>query len=58
MSNRTEVESAAQAVQDALTAWNAAPLHVKAMAGAYVKPLLWALASIARALEAIDARKL
>jgi len=41
------------AVDDALAAWNKAPAHVRMMAGAYVSPLLIALAAIANEVEAL-----
>lgn len=37
----------ALAVMDATEAWNKAPLHVKAMAGQYVGPLIRALGAMA-----------
>lgn len=39
-----------EAVQKAKKAWEAAPLHVKAMAGAYVDPIIVAMMEIAAAL--------
>ena len=40
-------------VTAAINAWSGAPMHVKAMAGAYVGPLLEALTAINRELHAI-----
>ena len=37
-----------KAIQDAAKAWSYAPAHIRAMAGAYVEPLI-------RALSAVDA---
>jgi hypothetical protein len=40
-------------VEDALSAWDNAPLHVRAMAGQYVGPILAALAALQRDLNAV-----
>lgn len=48
--------AAACAAQDAAKAWEKAPIHVKAMAGPYVKPLLTAVMALAMAAEGADAR--
>jgi hypothetical protein len=42
-----------QLVADALAAWEAAPLHVRMMAGAYVVPVLAALVAVADEVEAL-----
>jgi hypothetical protein len=41
------------AVLAARSAWDGAPLHIRAMAGAYVGPLLAALEAIGRELDAM-----
>jgi hypothetical protein len=41
-------------VEDALAAWSEAPAHVRMMAGAYVGPLLAAIAAMADAIEALE----
>ena len=41
-------------VEDALQAWNGAPLHIRAMAGQYVGPILSALVAIAAKLEKLE----
>lgn len=41
-------------VEKALAAWQAAPLHVKALAGDYVKPLLWALADLEKRVFTLE----
>lgn len=41
-------------VQDALAAWNKAPAHVRALAGAYVGPMLAALVALAERIEKIE----
>lgn len=41
-------------VDDALVAWNNAPAHIRMMAGAYVGPLLVALAAIADRIEKLE----
>lgn len=46
-----------QAVKDALAAWNNAPLHIRAMAGAYVGPMLAALAAVAEEVEKLKGGK-
>jgi len=43
------------AVAQAAAAWDKAPMHVKAMAGAYVAPLLAALAAVGAELDAMRA---
>lgn len=52
----TSASSAASAAQEAASAWEKAPLHVKAMAGPYVKPLLAAVLALAHAAEEAEAR--
>lgn len=42
------------AINDALTAWEAAPLHIRMMAGAYVGPLLAALVAIGEKVNQIE----
>lgn len=41
-----------ETVNDAIAAWEKAPMHVRAMAGAYVGPILAALIALADAVEA------
>lgn len=41
------------AVAEAAKAWDGAPLHIKAMAGAYVGPLLEAIKAISEELDKI-----
>jgi hypothetical protein len=41
------------AVMEAVKAWNGAPMHIRAMAGAYVGPLLEALQAISAELDAL-----
>lgn len=43
-----------QLIDDALAAWGRAPMHVRAMAGAYVGPLLAALVAIGEHVEALE----
>lgn len=43
-----------QAINDALSAWEAAPLHIRMMAGAYVGPLLAALVAVGEKVEKIE----
>lgn len=38
------------AVKAAVNAWDKAPMHIKAMAGAYMKPILHALQALERAI--------
>ena len=38
----------------AVEAWNNAPLHIRAMAGAYVTPLIDALVAIAQEIEQLQ----
>lgn len=40
-----------QAIDDALAAWESAPMHVRMMAGAYVGPVLAALEAVAEEVE-------
>ncbi len=40
-----------EAVSKAVKAWAAAPMHIKAMAGAYVGPLLAALQAMSREMD-------
>ena len=42
-----------KAVSEAVKAWAAAPMHIKAMAGAYVGPLLEAIKAISEELDKI-----
>ncbi len=42
-----------KAVSEAVKAWAAAPMHIKAMAGAYVGPLLKAIEAINAEIDAI-----
>jgi hypothetical protein len=44
-------EQTRQAISTASKAWEKAPIHVKAMAGAYVAPLIEALQRINNELE-------
>lgn len=44
----------ARAVADAAAEWAKAPMHVKAMAGAYVGPLLAALMAINEELQGVS----
>jgi hypothetical protein len=44
-------------VEDALQAWNGAPLHVRAMAGQYVGPILSALVALAARIQALEGVK-
>lgn len=46
-----------QAVEKARKAWEAAPLHVRAMAGAYVDPLIVALLELAARVEKLEGSK-
>jgi hypothetical protein len=60
MSNQSPIPSpdqlsAAAAVTAAAAAWSAAPIHVKALAGAYVLPLLQAIKAINLELQAVKA---
>lgn len=41
-------------VDDALTAWEAAPMHVRMVAGPYVGSLLAALVAVATRVEMIE----
>lgn len=43
-----------QLIDDAMAAWEGAPMHVRAMAGAYVGPLLAALVAIGERVEALE----
>lgn len=45
------------AVAAAVKAWDGAPLHFKAMAGAYVGPLLEAIQAISAEIDAIKGAK-
>lgn len=45
------------AVAAAVRAWDGAPLHIKAMAGAYVGPLLEAIEAISAELDAIKGER-
>lgn len=47
-------EKTAEAVAKAAVAWSAAPIHIKAMAGAYVAPLLEALEAMNSELQSLD----
>lgn len=40
-----------EAVSEAVKAWAAAPMHIKAMAGAYVGPILAALQAMSREMD-------
>jgi hypothetical protein len=41
-------------IDDALAAWDNAPLHIRVMAGAYVGPLLAALVAIGERIEKLE----
>ena len=45
------------AVAEAAAAWNGAPLHIKAMAGAYVGPILAALQAMSQEMDALQAAR-
>lgn len=49
----TGISNASNAVAAACAAWSTAPLHIKAMAGAYVGPLVDALKAINTELQAL-----
>jgi hypothetical protein len=46
-----------QAIADALAAWQAAPAHVRMMAGAYVGPVLAALVAVGEEVEKLKGEK-
>jgi hypothetical protein len=50
-------EKTAQAVAAAGAAWAKAPVHIKAMAGAYVGPLLEAITAMNQELQSIKEAK-
>lgn len=41
-------------VADAVDAWNGAPAHIRALAGAYVGPLLAAVVALEKRLEKLE----
>lgn len=43
--------------EQAAAAWDAAPFHIKTMAGAYVVPILAALLELAERVEALEGGK-
>lgn len=45
----------AQALAEAVRAWEGAPMHVKAMAGAYVGPMLQVLGALVGAVDGLQA---
>lgn len=47
----SKTEAARLAVEDAKTAWNAAPIHIRTAAGKWAGPIVAALDAIAAALE-------
>ena len=49
-----ERKKTAEAVAQAVAAWAKAPVHVKAMAGAFVGPLLAVLVAVNEELQEID----
>lgn len=53
MSEEINRKTTALAVYAAFDAWNKAPAHVKAIAGAYMGPVLEALGAINRELKSI-----
>ncbi len=46
-----------KAVAQAVEAWNGAPMHIRAMAGAYVGPLLAALEAMGREIDELKQAK-
>ena len=51
---QTEREKTRERVAQMEAAWKAAPVHIKAMAGAYVGPLMAAIGQISNELEKVQ----
>lgn len=49
--------AASTAAREAASAWEKAPMHVKAMAGPYVKPMIAAVLALAQAIEEIGGQQ-
>lgn len=49
----TDLPNASDAVAAACAAWATAPLHIKAMAGAYVRPIIIALEALKNDIQVL-----